>query len=866
MGKRKTNQPKDDSAVEEYRQLVEKKERVKKAFHTFQIDLPDLSLDYINPDQRKVIPEGIEKLVKSYESTGVQADKQPISVIKKTYAEGQTMPKTLGQNYLRTRTALSESRQRYLVVNGQHRIKALMRFDEGGWQNRTWNANCYDEQVVRDIHPEYMAWLCENLEVTQGIATSVTDKVVALRAKGYEFCVGPGLLNYMLANATEEDYKIQSALQSRMRVLATFPEKGLMPRDDPKCLKKTCNQEEFDKLGELFKKYLKQIGSALMLDYSKTFGVLVLSSYQVAHFSLTQMTSIIRKTKNISFLTVHKLFEYLPRFLAVGFVACEATLLSKEMSGEEEGKLRAQIKNDLAYVKANNPFPQSFLALFKAIEKCYFKQLQDLVADMADNKLAKSGNFEKQGQAQTRVSIWFRSIAPVPVSTDRNTEVTQLQVEHNGEVISEVNVHIGDFFQWALVAENADKYPFVFGDVPYFVTDRACDSIGESMKIFPESERKPRNFVEKVLTALKKITKKDAQVILYCSREQQILFGELCKDDEDFRAFDLFVNYGKSTVKSQMNRTYNCTNVFDYAVQLIRGSPSWTNWGCAFDSSTNTSVDIKMMPNAFESKDRPNSTDLRPFPKDETLNGRFIEYFAKTEPGGLKHPVLDIFAGSGSMIKPAALARFNLDLVELEEKNVATYQKKVQEANIAVAEQAEHGNANLMHNRVKARNFRQAEITQNVLKRKRAGDAVVQGTVRSPSPNVEGSARSSSSDQEGSSSSDQEVAEPDMSAKESREVESAEPDVSAEAQVAIRKYYESSLKSAQSPTTFSSEEEEKWKQMRTLEAAAKQVEVTQEAAATQEEVTQEAAAKQVGIRKYKKSEKRFLDPKKKSKK
>ena len=866
MGKRKTNQPKDDSAVEEYRQLVEKKESVKKAFHTFQINLPDLSLDYINPDQRHVIPEGIEKLVKSYESTGVQADKQPISVLKKTYAQGETMPKTLGERYLRSPASLSQSRQRYLVVNGQHRIKALMRFDEEGWPNRTWNANCYDEEVVSGIHPEYMAWLCENLEVTQGIATSVTDKVVALRAKGYEFCVGPGLLNYMLANATEEDYKIQSALQSRMRVLATFPEKGLMPRDDPKSLKKTCNQEEFANLGVLFKKYLKHIGSALMLDYSKTFGVLVLSSYQVAHFSLTQMTSIIRKPKNISFLSVHKLFEYLPRFLAVGFVACEATLLSKEMSGKEEGMLKAQVKNDLAYVKASNPFPESFLALFKAIEKCYFKQLQDLVADMADNKLAKAGNFEKQGQAQTRVSTWFRSIAPVPVLTDRNTEVTQLQVEHNGEVISEVNVHIGDFFQWALVAENADKYPFVFGDVPYFVTDRACDSIGESMKIFPESERKPRNFVEKVLTALKKITKKDAQVILYCSREQQILFGELCKDDEDFRAFDLFVNYGKSTVKSQMNRTYNCTNVFDYAVQLIRGSPSWTNWGCAFDSSTNTSVDIKMMPNAFESKDRPNSTDLRPFPKDETLNGRFIEYFAKTEPGGLKHPVLDIFAGSGSMIIPAALARFNLDLVELEEKNVATYQKKVQEANIAVAKQAEHGNMNLIFNRVKARNFRQAEITQNVLKRKRAGDAVVQGTVRSPSPNeednarspspnvegsarssspneegsarssspnVEGSARSSSSDKEGSSSSDKDVsAEKERGdPKETHEVESAELDVSA---------FVSKLQGLDFSNLGS--------------------------LYSQEAATQQAAAKQVAIRKYKKSEKRFLDPKKKPKK
>ena len=773
MGKRTKPQDNSAAAADAYIQLVKKKEDVKNAFSSFQIDLPDLTLDYENPDQRRVIQEGIAKLVDSYQSTGVQADKQPISVLKRTYAEGQTMPKTLGQKYLKNPTSVSQSRQRYLVVNGQHRIKALMRFDEGGWQNRTWNANCYDEDVVSGIHPQYMAWLCENLEVTQGIATSVTDKVVALRHKGYDFCTGPGLLNYMLANATQENYKTQNALQSRMRVLATFPEKGLMPREDPKCLKQTCSPEEFARLNNLFEKYLKHIGSALMLDYSKTFGVLVLSSYQVAHFSLTQMTDIIRKTKDGGFNTVHKLFEFLPRFLAVGFVACEATLLGKEMSGEEEGQLRAQIKTEIDYLEPKNPCPESFRALFKTIEICYFEQLKGLVADMAEKKLAKSGNFDKQGPAQLHVSNWFRSIAPVPVSTTRNADVTKLKVEYAAEVISEVTVHIGDFFRWAVQDENEDKYPFVFGDVPYFVTDRACDSIGESMKMFAESERTPQKFVEKVLTALKKITKKDAQVILYCSREQQILFGELCKkEDADFRAFDLFVNYGKSTVKSQLNRTYNCTNVLDYAVQLIRGSPSWTTWGCTFDTKTKTSVDIKMMANVFESKDRPASNDQRPFPKDEILNGKFIEYFAKTEEDGLKHPVLDIFAGSGSMIIPAALAGFNLDLVELEQKNVATYQAKVREANMAVAEKADKGDANVKRNRVRQRDFQQAEITQKVLKRKRAQEQDVSAGVGQDVS--AGDERSSSS-----SGSDNESAGPDdpMSAEESR---GSERDVSEE--------------------------------------------------------------------------------------
>jgi len=83
MGKR-TKEPNNESAVREYRELVQKKEELKKSFETFQIDLRDLTLDYKHPDQRQVIQEGIEKLVKSYESTGVQADKQPISVLKNT--------------------------------------------------------------------------------------------------------------------------------------------------------------------------------------------------------------------------------------------------------------------------------------------------------------------------------------------------------------------------------------------------------------------------------------------------------------------------------------------------------------------------------------------------------------------------------------------------------------------------------------------------------------------------------------------------------------------------------------------------------------------------------------------------------------
>jgi hypothetical protein len=842
MGKR-TKEPNNESAVREYRELVQKKEELKKSFETFQIDLRDLTLDYKHPDQRQVIQEGIEKLVKSYESTGVQADKQPISVLKKKYSDEEEMPKTLGEKYIRgPPTSLAQSRSRFLVVNGQHRIKALMRFDEDGWQNRTWNANVYDEEVVNAIHPEYMAWLCENLEVTQGIATSVKDKVVALRAKGYEFCIGPGLLNYMLANATEEDYKTQSALQSRMRVLATFPEKGLMPRADPTCLRETCSEGELATLYSLFTMYLSNIGPALMLDYSKTFAVLVQTSYQVAHFSLNQLINIIKKQKNVSHLSAHKLFEFLPRFLAVGFVASTSTLLSKEMTEEQEGQFRDKLKRDLAYYTGSNskPLPESILVLFKSLEIMYYKELKELVEDMAEKKLAKAGNFEKQGLAQARVAEWFRSIAPVPVSTGRYTEASHLKVEHDGEVISAVNVHIGDFFQWAFEAENKDKYPFVFGDVPYFVTDKACDSISESMKLFPVRERTPRNFVEKVLTALKNITKKDAQVILYCSREQQILFGELCKEDEDFRAFDLFVNYGRSTSKSQLNRTYNCSNVLDYAVQLIRGSPSWTTWGCAFDSRAGTSVDIKMMPNLFESKERPTSTDLRPFPKDEALNSRFIEYFARTDTDGRKHPVLDVFAGSGSMIIPAALAGFNLDLVELDAKNVETYKKKVTEANNAVAEQANLNNANLMHNRVKHRKFKQAEKTASVLKRKRASD-------RDESGDVHRSDRISSSDEES--------AEPDVS-RDVRDV-SAEEEREEESGVS-REVRDMSAEEEREEES----EEESGVSREVRDMSAEEERGSPEESREEDQYAQEKAAKQAGkqaaIKRYKKAEKNFL--------
>jgi hypothetical protein len=644
----------------------------------------------------------------------------------------------------------------------------------------------------------------------------------------------------MLANATEEDYKTQSALQSRMRVLATFPEKGLMPRADPTCLRETCSEREFATLYSLFTMYLSNIGPALMLDYSKTFAILVQTSYQVAHFSLNQLINIIKKQKNVSYLSAHKLFEFLPRFLAVGFVASTSTLLSKEMTEEQEDQFRDKLKRDLAYYTGSKPLPESVLVLFKSLEIMYYKELKELVEDMAEKKLAKAGNFEKQGLAQARVAEWFRSIAPVPVSTGRNTEASRLKVEHDGKVISAVNVHIGDFFQWAFEAENKDKYPFVFGDVPYFVTDKACDSISESMKLFPVSERTPRNFVEKVLTALKNITKKDAQVILYCSREQQILFGELCKEDVDFRAFDLFVNYGRSTSKSQLNRTYNCSNVLDYAVQLIRGSPSWTNWGCAFDSSTGTSVDIKMMPNLFESKERPTSTDLRPFPKDEALNGRFIEYFARTDTDGRKHPVLDVFAGSGSMIIPAALAGFNLDLVELDTKNVETYKKKVTEANNAVAEQANLNNANLMHNRVKHRNFKQAEKTASVLKRKRASD-------RDESGDVHRSDRISSSDEES--------AEPDVS----RDVR----DVSAEEESEEESGVSREVRDMSAEEERASPEESR--EVRGVVAEEESREVRDMSAEEQSEEDQyalEKAAKQTGkqaaIKRYKKAEKNFL--------
>jgi hypothetical protein len=224
-----------------------------------------------------------------------------------------------------------------------------------------------------------------------------------------------------------------------------------------------------------------------------------------------------------------------------------------------------------------------------------------------------------------------------------------------------------------------------------------------------------------------------------------------------------------------------------------------------------------MMPNLFESKERPTSTDLRPFPKDEALNGRFIEYFARTDTDGRKHPVLDVFAGSGSMIIPAALAGFNLDLVELDAKNVETYKKKVTEANNAVAEQANLNNANLMHNRVKHRNFKQAEKTASVLKRKRASD-------RDESGDVHRSDRISSSDEES--------AEPDVS----RDVR----DVSAEEE----------------------REEESGVSREVRDMSAEEERGSPEESREEDQYAQEKAAKQAGkqaaIKRYKKAEKNFL--------
>ena len=724
MGKTKKDKSVEQKLKAQYDAIQAAKNEVKANYERYTIPLVELTLDYPNPDQRRVVEKGVNNLVESFEKSGVQSETHPISVVLKSYEIDEELPPSLGTKYCNVPP--DPERSAYLIVNGQHRIRALMKFDPN-WKDRCWEANVYIEPEVKKQHPQYMSWLCENLEITQGISTSVTDKVIALRAKGYQFCIGDELVEYMLAYSAAKETKSVTVLQSRMRCLATFPVKGTIPRDTDTCLQSTCTPEQFSTIKAMFENYLTSIGPSLTLEYGRTFSVLVESSYPYAHFSLNQMIDIIKlewadsTAKQPSFNPLHKLFEFLPRYLAHGFSESNSNLLDALLTKAGADDLRSKVKADLLYSVAGSRVPSSLLKLFESLEKTHFEELRGLVKEMNERKLSKSIPFEKHLEAFVFVRKWFRNLDTTPALPDSATVPDVFDVELNNKVVCTMKRFNVDFFRWASESQSQDKYPFVFGDVPYFVTDKSCDSIEVCMQMFPAAERTNRNFIEKVLTALKKITKKDAQIFLYCSREQQTLFVELCQENDDFTAYEIFVNMTRSTLKSQLARTHNCTNVLEFAVQLIRGSPKWTTWGTTYDPKTKTAQPVKMMSNLFESTNRPSSTDLRPFPKDETLNGRLIDFFACPDPK--KHTILDIFAGGCSMIVPAALAGYNVDMVEIDVSQMNSFKNKCREANLKVGEQQDLNDQNLRHNRVKSREQLQADKTAAVLKRKRQQDA-----------------------------------------------------------------------------------------------------------------------------------------------